>query len=186
MGIASLLGKLRNDGVTPVTVARSDDVTAEARPELAVTLETAVTAQISIATNSDEAAVSLVSIDSLLSLKFSEKAEIQAWLDHIGESDPLIVSAVFSVAAANVPEKIRLLAYIKEQNTERYTFGDRRYCDECANLLANGKCLAAQRRQLLTSSSLTPILDIRHRCGAFEARQLNGPGRNLEKDDNYE
>jgi hypothetical protein len=43
-----------------------------------------------------------------------------------------------------------------------------RRCAECGNLAANGRCLAAARREIVASRSYTPARDWLRRCEGFK------------------
>jgi hypothetical protein len=92
-------------------------------------------------------------------MSVEEEVAIKVWLVHIEETDPAIIASVlhqcrtdadtldyFSGRAGDMPRPVALE-------------DDWRHCDQCANLIRGGPCLAARRGEIAASRNCEPVRD---------------------------
>ena len=167
MALESLLAKLKNEVVTPVTAAIEAPVTAANAPVLDCTAVTPVTAD---STQEDPHTTHVPSTahDTVSpSLRPSEEAVVRAWLIYIREDDPTIIAEVLALVASNPAEKERLLKEAREKLRLVDGIDDRRHCDQCTNFTVTGRCLAAKRGELPVLPSYEPVQDLPRRCVGY-------------------
>ena len=51
-----------------------------------------------------------------------------------------------------------------------YAEDDRRHCNQCRNLRADGLCLAARRGEIMASRSYHPVDDVARRCEGYQPK----------------
>ena len=93
-------------------------------------------------------------------MSVEEEVAIEVWLVHVEETDPAIIASVlhqyrtdadtldyFSGRAGDMPRPVALE-------------DDWRHCDQCANLIRGGLCLAARRGEIAASRNCEPVRDL--------------------------
>lgn len=97
-----------------------------------------------------------------------EESAILAWLAQIGETDQEIIADMLDRCRRDAAAR----RYFLGRAAEKAPPDDRRTCNECAHLAANGRCLAAWRGEIVASRTYEPIRDLPRRCEGFAPRSL--------------
>ena len=96
-----------------------------------------------------------------------EEAAIRAWLDHIDETDPAIITELLNKCNADKGARAYFPRRAKEVPKPLSIDDDRRHCTECANLTASGLCLAARRGEVMAGRAYHPVDHIPRRCEGY-------------------
>jgi hypothetical protein len=106
-----------------------------------------------------------------------EEAAIRSWLAHIEETDSTELESVLDECRADVGARIYYLRR-SEEVPKPVEFGDddRRCCNQCRNLMTNGRCRAARRGEIETARDFMPVPNLPRRCVGYAPR-LDDPDR---------
>lgn len=96
----------------------------------------------------------------------ANEAAIRAWLSHIGEVDPALITHCLEQCRRDP----HALPYFLEQ-ANAIPADDRRNCTQCANLTPRGACLAVGRREITEGPPRPPLRDFPQRCAGYMPKQ---------------
>jgi len=100
-------------------------------------------------------------------LTAAEETAVRTWLDDIDETDPTIITELLNKCNTDEKAKAYFLRRTEEVPKPLPFNDDRRYCTECANLTANGLCVAARRGEVMASRTYHPVDHIPRRCEGY-------------------
>jgi len=110
-------------------------------------------------------------------LTITDKTRICAWLAHIEETDPTEIQSVLDECRADTDARSYYLGRSEEvPKPVDFDDDDRRRCNQCSNLMTNGRCRAARRGEIETARGFMPVPDLPRRCPGYAPR-LNDPDR---------
>lgn len=105
------------------------------------------------------------------SMHAQERAQLEQWLAHIGETDQAAIAHFLALCQRHPSDKQFFLAKAKRDLPSAAIEDERRTCQQCANLTPRGICLAAHRGEIGASRSYSPLTTIPMRCKGY------APGR---------